>query len=247
MARQRKPDEPNSVPTWIVSFSDMVTLLLAFFVLLQTFANVRDPDLFFVGQGSFRRAIAGLGLPAWLFGREDRPKRDFVKIKHPTDEGPPEHPKPKILDEEDEKIRKLFEDLKSEVTTIAMDLSETTVEVEATPIRFAASQAALDEPARAYLRRFAFDLRQTLDGRGVKLYVIGLAADAVGAREQWLLSARRAAAVEACLAELLASVGPDRSWSVYSWGGGPGGPWCRNLGIIPERSSIVLAVVREKS
>ena len=38
-----KQDKGNSVPAWIVSFSDMVTLLLAFFVLLQSFAKVQDP------------------------------------------------------------------------------------------------------------------------------------------------------------------------------------------------------------
>ena len=38
--KKKNPDDGKpKVPGWIVSFSDMITLLLAFFVLLQSFAK----------------------------------------------------------------------------------------------------------------------------------------------------------------------------------------------------------------
>ncbi|MCD6303381.1 MAG: hypothetical protein J7M21_00280, partial [Planctomycetes bacterium] len=163
MARRGpRAEEKPGVPAWIVSFSDMVTLLLAFFVLLQSFAHVQDPELFFIGQGSFKRAIAGMGLPSWLFGREDKPKRDYINVKHPSDEGPPSDPRSRNIDADDEKIRNIFDDLKKNMNTSSQDTVQVPIRVELTPIRFPAGAAGLDDRARTYLKQLAFDLRQTL-------------------------------------------------------------------------------------
>jgi len=103
MPREKKrQEEGRSVPAWVVSFSDMVTLLLAFFVLLQSFARVQDPEMFFVGQGSFKSAIAGMGLPSWLLGRQDKPQREHPKVEHPMDQVGPAVPAPRNIDAEGE-------------------------------------------------------------------------------------------------------------------------------------------------
>ena len=40
MARAKKPDEPvDDVPAWVMTFSDVITLLMTFFILLLTFAS----------------------------------------------------------------------------------------------------------------------------------------------------------------------------------------------------------------
>jgi chemotaxis protein MotB len=44
-AKKRQEEEPEGTPAWIVSFADLITLLLAFFVLLQSFAKEQDPEL----------------------------------------------------------------------------------------------------------------------------------------------------------------------------------------------------------
>jgi len=244
MPRSKKPkDEGNSVPTWIVSFSDMVTLLLAFFVLLQSFASVRDPELFFVGQGSFKQAIASFGLPAWLFGQQDAPKHDNAKVRHPTDEGPEDQPEERVVDAEAEKIRQMFAKLQSEIETEVASLSRHTLRVEAAPITFAAGQADLNDEAKAYLRQFASDLRQAVQARPISLYVIGLAADVPDGRGRWYASARRAEAAQRYLEALLSETGSQ--CSVISWGAGDGGNWCRQHGLVPEKTSIAIAVVEE--
>jgi len=41
------------VPAYIVTFSDMTTLLLTFFVMLLSLAKMQDPELFNKGLGYF--------------------------------------------------------------------------------------------------------------------------------------------------------------------------------------------------
>ncbi|MDD5011702.1 MAG: flagellar motor protein MotB, partial [Phycisphaerae bacterium] len=51
MSRKSAPqDNPPSVPAYIVTFSDMVTLLLTFFVLLISLAKMQDPEKFNAGR-----------------------------------------------------------------------------------------------------------------------------------------------------------------------------------------------------
>ena len=87
-AKKRQEEEAEGAPAWIVSFADMITLLLAFFVLLQSFAQEQDPELFHQGQGSFRRSISGFGIPDLLlanlsFFLVPRRKRDIQPKKIP--------------------------------------------------------------------------------------------------------------------------------------------------------------------
>ena len=50
------------VPAYIVTFSDMITLLLTFFVMLLSLADVQDPELFNKGRDSFVEAVDSYGL-----------------------------------------------------------------------------------------------------------------------------------------------------------------------------------------
>ena len=69
------------VPGYIVTFSDMVTLLLTFFVMLLSLAAVQDEELFNRGRDSFSFAIKNFGL-GMLWGRKLKPDFGNVKIKH---------------------------------------------------------------------------------------------------------------------------------------------------------------------
>ena len=234
MSGARKPQEDAaSVPGWIVSFSDMVTLLLAFFVLLQTFAKTQDPELFYAGQGSFRRAISGMGLTKWFSGQMARPLRDYRKLQYPTAPGPDEDGQERVIDLEDEKIRQAFRNLRESMEMKASDVASETVDVHKTPVTFPTGGDDLDDEARKFLTQLAGDLKQTVDRESVKLYVIGLAADVKTRKDQLVLSARRAAAVQRFLSEALSGQTPDK-WDVYSWGAGDGGQWCKAYGLTPK-------------
>ena len=61
----------------------MVTLLLTFFVLLLTLADVQDPELFMQGRDSFWESIRYCGLGA-LLGAEMSLDLPADRSKHPT-------------------------------------------------------------------------------------------------------------------------------------------------------------------
>ncbi|MCY2931768.1 MAG: hypothetical protein NTV86_20215 [Planctomycetota bacterium] len=61
-----KPDRLPQAPLWVLSFADMITNLMAAFVMLQAFASATPTAASFkAGQGSFKRAIKNFGLPSW--------------------------------------------------------------------------------------------------------------------------------------------------------------------------------------
>ena len=206
----------EKVPLWIISFADMITLLLSFFVMLQTMAHERSPVLFQAGQGSFNRSLAGLGIPNLLFGKQLPSGRDYRKIKYPTAEStqdPPPLPS-RIIDARDEDIRALFEDLRLNLDTQTDESRERIIDTRPTPIRFPAEGCDLNDAAREYLKGLAVDLRQGLGSQQIRVYVVGC-VEGQG-KEQMLLAARRAAAVEEHLRPVLGLEAPERPWELYS-------------------------------
>ncbi len=247
-APEIKPTErKKGPPGWIVSFSDMVTLLLAFFVLLQSFASMQDPDLFYVGRDSFRRAINGFGIPGLLTGRPEKPRAKYKKNKHTSDPAEHEIPPNRLLDAEEEEIREKFRDLTDRLNTESSDITDELVDKRITPISFPNGRAELDGQAQAYLTEMAVDLRQNLARRGVKVYVIGLASKLKPGRDRWLLSAKRAGVVEKYLRDECTEATRRLGWQFTSWGASDGGSWRRKLGRIDSKASIVIVVTKERN
>jgi flagellar motor protein MotB len=245
--RSKPAEEKIPVPGWVVSFSDMVTLLLAFFVLLQAFAKIQDPELFFVGQGSFRRAIAGLGIPSFLIGKEDKPRRDHAQVAHPTASDPENPALERVISPDEDAIRQMFADLSRAMRNQALDVEQVRVDSSPPPVRFAPTSHELTPRAREDVTDWAVTLKANLN-RPMKIYVVGIAAGAGSDRAAWELSARRAAAVGECLRQALAARGPAAgSWRIYALGAGRGGEWCRSrFGLTADGTSIGIAVLDEE-
>ena len=241
MIRQYKAvgeDHPK-VPAYIVTFSDMVTLLLTFFVMLLSLAQVQDEELFHRGRNSFLRSIGQLGL-GMLSGRKPTPYLGEVKIKYFIS-NPDKAFEGRTIDAKQEELRRIFKKINRSMTTMRSKIVAEKNNFAVTDIRFPSGDAALNEGAKRFLTKFYLDLQQSAGSGRIKLYVLGLAGDELTEKERWIVSAKRAQAV----AYFLQDITPSGSqWPIYSWGAGPGGVWVGQDSPISRESQILIAVLR---
>lgn len=245
-------DKGPKVPSYIVTFSDMVTLLLTFFIMLQTLAVTQDPELFNKGRDAFLESLRYIGLGVF-FGREDITELGNLKTRHYID-NPDELTETRTIDAKAEEIRRVFERLKQSTTIVPSRIVAKRANFSVANVHFSPGRDELDGPAIAFLTGFSRDLLHGASGEPVDLYVLGLASDGKSEKEQWLLSARRAGRVADFLRFTLSAAegeqarynlaGGKSKWSVYSWGAGPGGDWVGPNSPISKRSQILIAVLR---
>jgi chemotaxis protein MotB len=241
LSRERKAIKESSpkVPAYIVTFSDMVTLLLTFFVMLLSLASVQDEELFNRGRGSFIKSIRNLGL-GMLYGRKSSPDFGHTKVKYFIS-SPDSLSQGRTIDAKEEGIRRIFQKVSRSMTTMPSQIVAKTTNFSVTNIQFPPGDATLNEAAKRFLTKFSLDLQQDRDSKAIRLYVLGLAGDEATEKEQWILSARRGQAV----ADFLQSTLPSKyKWPIYSWGAGPGGSWVDRNSPISRQSQISIAVLR---
>lgn len=234
--RKQTPEtEPCSVPAYIVTFSDMITLLLTFFVLLISMANTQDAEFFFKARNSCIKSIgAGQGM---LPGKQMTPDLNQVKVKY-TLADPDENSSARTLDAKEEDLRRKFQKLASSMKTMPSQITASKPDFSVTPVHFLPGQATLDKSAKTFLKQFAEDLQQTASLENIKLYILGLAGEEKTEKEQWVVSSLRAQRV----ADLLKEIG--LKCPVYSWGAGSGGLWVGPDSQASEQSQILIAILR---
>jgi len=235
--RQSEDEKKSPVPAYIVTYSDMVTLLLTFFVMLLTLAHVQDPELYNIGRDSFLQAMNQFGVGS-LFGGMQRPFFGHVKIKYYIDR-PDAMYEDRTIDANDEEVRRIFKKIDESVTSMPSQIVGGKNIFSVTNIRFAPGEAVLNESAKAFLSEFCRNVQQDTGSRGVKLYVLGLAGDERSEKRQWVVSARRAQAAAGYMQDTL-----EGKWPVYSWGAGPGGCWVERESPVYAQSQILIAVLR---
>ena len=111
------------VPGYIVTFSDMVTLLLTFFVMLLSLADVQDPELFDKGRDSFIDSLRYVGLGV-LFGKREAPDFGNPSQKHsiPDSEDTSSN---RTLDANSEYLRRMLENLKQSAEQLRRKKTQT--------------------------------------------------------------------------------------------------------------------------
>ncbi|MCE5279974.1 MAG: flagellar motor protein MotB [Planctomycetaceae bacterium] len=235
---KRPAEEQSGVPIWILSFGDMITNLLACFVMLLAFATSVNDASFKAGQGSFKRSISQCGLPSWLFGRED-PVLDSREVRYPTTQA---EKTGRVIDAEEDEIRREFEKLTRQIDTQASAGYEQILGRTATCVTFADGAAGLTDEALAHLKELADTYRQNLTRRNVQVVVTGLAPDGP-ADQAHALSARRANAAAEMLRRTLAREVASLEWEISAWGAGRGEAWAKAACADVKQTFIIITLV----
>ncbi|MFP3936913.1 MAG: flagellar motor protein MotB [Phycisphaerae bacterium] len=245
--RERKPsrdeDSSNGTPGWIVSWTDMVTLLLSFFVMLQSMAVEKSDMLFQIGRGSFIRAISGFGIPDWLHGHEPpMPSRQYKKVMHSMEKREASR-RDRVIDAEAERIRELFMELRSQIETETSDSHERHLRSDALEVRFTEVKSDLGEAQRELLVNYADNLRRNLSGRRIRIYAVGLAPDVPSPAERAKVAALRARSAEKVLHRVMTAEIDTGQWELGSWGAADGASISRQAGVVPGEAQIIVVVM----
>lgn len=227
------------VPAYIVTFSDMITLLLTFFVMLLSLATEQDPELCNRTRDAFNDSINSIGL-GMLAGRRPNPELGQILIKH-TIRDPDEDADIRTIDADEERRRRVFKKVAESMQTLKSQIVADSIQYTVSRVHFAKSASSLDLDSKEHLDRFSRNLVQNDQKSKAKLYVLGLASDEKGVKNQWILSARRAQAVAAYLRRALPGTG---QYPVYAWGAGTGGSWASESGYASKDAHIFIAVLR---
>lgn len=241
MSRKQKKSEESgpNVPAYIVTFSDMVTLLLTFFVLLLALSTDKDPAMYQIGQQAFARSLQHFGLEGILYTLEDsfdfEQKRQTFPMEEDDD---PDLDKP--MNSLEEQLRRLFNKVAERTDVRPSQIRGDLTDMVATPIVFEPDSSSLNQEAREFVGNLVSELGLGSADQSLTIYVVGLSPEA-GGDDGWLVSAYRAEEVARYIEEQLPE---GANWSVYAWGAGRGDYWMRNTATKKDKTYVMINVVR---
>ncbi len=238
----------EKAPLWIISFADMISLLMAFFVMLQAMATEQSNEFLMSGSGrfemtigEFKRQIDGFGIPDLLGKPASNQNFSSRQVKYRYNSPDPQPVINPAIDGNQESMRRIFAQLAKSSKTYRPQLSGTVRDFLYAPLRFADRGAALDGEIQAWLKQHADNFGQTAMSKGIRLYVVGFAPDASTLGEQMAVSEQRARNVAQFLRSQMSEKVRDQ---IYWWGAGAGGEWSAGMGNASEQTHILLTFIR---
>jgi chemotaxis protein MotB len=182
--KQKKPKEEPSAPLWLVTYSDMVTLLLCFFIMQLAFANFEDPGKVDAALEAIRAAFGT--------GGQDRGQKDEDNEKSTS--------RNTDFDQSSQESMHILVSVLRSVLAEMMSQNLVRMTNTKTEIRITLDETILFRPGSSDLSSSALglvgDITMALKSQPVKVVVEGH-ADSDGTSEElnWKISAERAVAV----------------------------------------------------
>lgn len=235
-------EEPKpSAPGYIVTFSDMITLLLTFFVMLLSMAKTQvEKHRFEVGIESFKRALADFGMSGLLNSQAKGLEFQHSKVYYRVETGQDE-PENRAIDAKTEMLRRVLLDIERMMKISPSHITAKTKTAFPTNIAFAPASATLSSDSQKAIQKLAEQIRINYAHQTPIIYVLGLAADTPEPKA-WEVSALRAAEVARYLKQQLSN---EHSWPIFSWGAGHGGQWVGQQGLVSKQTHILINVLTE--
>lgn len=181
MGRKFVEERKPGPPAYMVSFGDMMTLILTFFILLVSMATERRPGLLAEGLGSFVVALESHGMPGIMSGEEKQEIFDNYRRRFLL---PVEQDEERRIQHSSASTQELIRSKVLEALTPHGEIGQPSVAI------FGPDSAQLDGPSRRYLDRLVDTLRPRA---GQLLILEGHALDAGPAHsgdDTWLAYTR---------------------------------------------------------
>lgn len=236
---KRQEEGAPPVPAYIVTFSDMVTLLLTFFVLLLSMANTQDEAKFKQGQESIERALATYGLSGLMQGKINKSNFEYKKLRYPVDH---EEEKEEDLsrDHQYESLKEVVYYIEKLATVSPSKIMGENPHFVATNVRFEESSDKLTPEAHEAIQDYCIDLGQNLSQDKTVIYIVGFSRNCSTQKDNMIVSSKRAKVVYEHFKELL----PENPyWEFYYWGAGEGGNWTKRIAYLDEKSHVAVAIL----
>jgi len=173
-------EQKEGAPAWMVSFGDMMTLILTFFILLVSMSKEQKEGLVASGVGSFLVALRSFGLPGVMNASEEATVFRNVRKRFNL---PPEDDPERRVDHRDAADLELIRAEAAHALRPHDELNQPAL------ARFEVGSFELSETTRRYLDALAPTLRP---GPGQVLLLEGhaLEDEARGSSQRWLAFAR---------------------------------------------------------
>jgi len=241
LSKKHTEDESApGAPAWTVTFSDMITLLLTFFVLLLSLGSTKDAGIVDKGRGdAFVKSLKGHGR-GFGQGKKIKSKLNHEQSYYGTDMKD-DSSSERLLDAEEEKVRRLFKEVSKSMKAIPSQITSDETAFSPTNIKFADNSDKLDINPADLFNELCSSLKQN-QSDDIKLCIVGLANDTKDEKQRWILSAKRAQIVSDLLKKTLKEQKLD--YPVYSWGAGDGGEWTNTDSAFSKELQVLITILR---
>ncbi len=229
-------DDTPKAPAYIVTFTTLTALLLAFFVVLVSMGTIRDDTLLDEGEGggwSF--------LESFKSGFGASKKLDVGSAYYYAVENPEEDDDGRTLDAASERVRRILKKAASFGDVAPSPITAEKVNFALTDIHFTGYEVAISAQAERFLKEFCSSLLLDESPANVRLCVLCLGNRDQPREKELVLAARRAKAVEDFLRANLPETG---KWSMYSWGTGAESIWTAGDTTVSTQPQVLIAILR---